>query len=228
MIRRSLAVVALLAAATAAYAQGPRGMGAARIEMDELRVIGMIASVDAEAGEFSVSGLPVRITEDTVLRSAGEEITLAELEAEVVVGVVGKMADGVLVAQRVGVKKPGEGFRKGQGRGFRQGGGKGMRGRHGGHGRGMKGALGKAAREWRQCDLHVRGEITALDTQAQTITVNDTVLTIGESTKVHIGRQAGSFADLAIGQQVRAGANSEDGTMVAVRIGVRPETPEAD
>ncbi|MCP4249736.1 MAG: hypothetical protein GY778_22060 [bacterium] len=113
---------------------------------DLLRVEGVLKSIDAAAKRLDLGGLPVQVTENTVLTMGPESIELSALADKQTIAVTGEMRDGVLIAVHVNVKYrgrsgPGQGLGRGQGcagRGAGQGFG-GFGRRAGGRGKGFNG-----------------------------------------------------------------------------------------
>ncbi len=69
---------------------------------------------------------------------------------------------------------------------------------------------------------HVYGEVTAVDTAANTITVKgkkgEVTLTVDEKTKFHKGK---TIADVKVGDKVAAGYKEMDGKMVASSVKIK-------
>lgn len=104
MVRHTIALVALLTVPAFGLQQAPEDNTAPEPLANAVRVCGAIASVDAETGQFNLSGIPVRVTEDTALRIGGELGEFDDLASEQRVTAYGQMSDGVLMAVSVCVK----------------------------------------------------------------------------------------------------------------------------
>lgn len=81
--------------------------------------------------------------------------------------------------------------------------------------------------------MQITGEVKAVDTKAMTITVTkkmrdkviETVATVTDNTKVTIGKEKKTLADVKVGDKVRLKYVEADGKNTAKSIAINPATP---
>ena len=78
----------------------------------------------------------------------------------------------------------------------------------------------------------VTGEVTAVDAKAKTVTVKgrkgDVTVSTGDKTKVTMGKEMKSVADVKVGDKVIVKYSEADGKNVAKSIGIKPAAAPAE